>query len=102
LAGGKSGAHMIEGIGAGYVVPMWKPDMADEIDHVSTAEANKMALRLAREEGLLAGNSTGANVIAALRLAEKLGPGSTIVTVMCDTGMKYLRTFGAGLVDAYS
>ena len=56
-----------------------------------------MALRLAREEGLFAGTSTGANVIAALRLAEQLGAGSTVVTIMCDTGMKYLRTYGAKL-----
>lgn len=56
-----------------------------------------MALRLAREEGLFAGTSTGGNVIAALRLAEQLGPNATIVTVMCDTGMKHLRTFGAKL-----
>ena len=49
---------------------------------------------LAREEGLFAGTSTGANVYAALRLAERLGPDATVVTVMCDTGMKYLRTFG--------
>jgi cysteine synthase A len=54
-----------------------------------------MAIRLAREEGLFAGTSTGANVIAGFRLAEQLGPGSSIVTVMCDTGMKYLKTFGA-------
>ena len=54
-----------------------------------------MALRLAREEGLFAGTSTGANVIAALRLAEQLGPDATVVTIMCDTGMKYLKTFGA-------
>ena len=53
-----------------------------------------MALRLAREEGLFAGTSTGANVIAALRVAEEFGPGATVVTVMCDTGMKYLRTLG--------
>jgi cysteine synthase A len=56
-----------------------------------------MAFRLAREEGLFAGSSTGANVIAALRLAEQLGPGATVVTVMCDTGMKYLKTFGVKL-----
>ena len=56
-----------------------------------------MALRLAREEGLFAGTSTGANVVAALRLAEALGPGATIVSVMCDTGMKYLGTFRAEL-----
>jgi cysteine synthase A len=57
---------------------------------VSTEEAAAMAMRLAREEGLFAGTSTGGNVIAALRLAEQLGPDSTIVTIMCDTGMKYL------------
>ena len=53
-----------------------------------------MALRLAREEGVFAGTSTGANLVAALRLAERLGPEATVVTVMCDTGMKYLRSFG--------
>ena len=53
-----------------------------------------MALRLAREEGLFAGTSTGANVIAALRIAESLDRGATVVTIMCDTGMKYLKTFG--------
>ena len=63
-------------------------------DVVSTEEARAMALRLAREEGLFAGTSTGANVVAALRLAEQLGPEATIVTVMCDTGMKYLKSFG--------
>lgn len=90
LSGGKSGAHKIDGIGAGYVVPLWEPDIADGIEGVSTADASAMALRLAREEGLFAGTSTGANVIAALRLAERMDPGATIVTVMCDTGMKYL------------
>jgi cysteine synthase A len=62
-----------------------------------TDEANAMALRLAREEGLFAGSSTGANVIAALRVAEQLRPDATIVTIMCDTGMKYLKTYGAKL-----
>jgi cysteine synthase A len=79
------------------VVPLWKPEIADHIERVSTADATTMALRLAREEGLFAGTSTGSNVIAALRLAERLGPGTTIVTVMCDTGMKYLKTYGAAL-----
>ena len=69
-------------------------DIADAIEQVSTEEARAMALRLAREEGLFAGTSTGGNVIAALRLAERLGPGATIVTVMCDTGIMYLRSFG--------
>ena len=54
-----------------------------------------MAFRLAREEGIFAGTSTGANVIAALRVAEDLGRDATVVTVACDTGMKYLKTFGA-------
>ncbi len=90
LSGGPSGAHKIDGIGAGYVVPLWKPEIADRIERVSTDEAAAMAQRLAREEGLFAGTSTGANVLAALRLAEQLGPGATIVTVLCDTGMKYL------------
>ena len=97
LSGGQSGSHKIDGIGAGFVVPLWKDDIADQIERVSTDEANEMALRLAREEGLFAGSSTGANVIAALRLAKQLGGGATIVTVMCDTGMKYLKTFGSKL-----
>ena len=59
-----------------------------------------MALRLAREEGLFAGSSTGANVIAALRLAEQLGPDRTVVTVMCDTGMKHLKTSGQKLAGS--
>ncbi|WP_201834271.1 PLP-dependent cysteine synthase family protein [Microvirga zambiensis] len=97
LSGGPSGAHKIDGIGAGYVVPLWDKGIADGIERVSTDEAMAMAFRLAREEGLFAGTSTGANVIAALRLAETLGPDATIVTVMCDTGMKYLKIFGAKL-----
>jgi cysteine synthase A len=90
LSGGHPGAHKIDGIGAGFVVPLWHKDIADQIEKISTQEAAAMATRLAREEGLFAGTSTGANVIAALRLAEQLGPDATIVTVMCDTGMKYL------------
>jgi cysteine synthase A len=90
LSGGQAGAHKIDGIGAGFVVPLWREGVADQIEQVSTEEAAAMAIRLAREEGLFAGTSTGANVVAALRLAEQLGPGATVVTVMCDTGMKYL------------
>jgi len=97
LSGGKTGAHKIDGIGAGFVVPMWRRDIADQIELVFTEEAMAMAFRLAREEGLFAGTSTGCNVIAALRLAEQLGPHATVVTVMCDTGMKYLKTYGAKL-----
>jgi cysteine synthase len=97
LSGGKPGSHKIDGIGAGFVVPLWQKGIADQIEQVSTEEAVGMALRLAREEGLFAGTSTGANVIAALRLAEQLGPDATVVTIMCDTGMKYLKTYGAAL-----
>ena len=98
LSGGRPGSHKIDGVGAGFVVPLWQKDVADQIEQVSTEEAMAMAIRLAREEGLFAGTSTGGNVIAALRLAEQLGPDATIVTVMCDTGMKYLKTYGTALV----
>ena len=74
------------------VVPLWKPGLADEIITVSAADAMAMARRLAREEGLFAGASSGANVVAALRLAARLGPEATIVTLMIDTGIKYLST----------
>lgn len=90
LSGGPPGGHEIDGIGAGFVVPLWQAGIADRIEQVSTEEAAAMSLRLAREEGLFAGTSTGANVVAALRLADQLGSGATLVTVMCDTGMKYL------------
>jgi len=97
LSGGASGAHKIDGVGAGYVVPLWRADLVDAVEPVSTADAMAMALRLAREEGLFAGTSTGGNVVAALRLAERLEPGATIVTLMCDTGMKYLNSLAAAL-----
>lgn len=92
LSGGPSGTHRIEGVGAGFVVPLWRPEVVDEILAVSTEEAMVMARRLARAEALFAGTSTGANLVAALRVAERLGPEATVVTVMCDTGMKYLST----------
>jgi cysteine synthase len=94
LSGGAPGAHKIDGIGAGFVVPLWREGIADAIEPVSTEEARAMALRLAREEGLFAGTSTGANVVAALRLAGQMPRAATIVTIMCDTGMKYLKSFG--------
>ena len=95
LAGGRPGSHKIDGVGAGFVVPLWQEGIADHIEPVSTQEAIAMSLRLAREEGLFAGTSTGGNVVAALRLAEGLWRGATVITVLCDTGMKYLKTFSA-------
>jgi cysteine synthase A len=95
LSGSPSGAHGIDGVGAGYVVPLWQADAADAIERVTTGEARSMALRLAREEGLFGGASTGANLVAALRVAARLDRDATVVTLMCDTGMKYLETFGA-------
>ena len=76
----------------GYVVPLWKAELANEIMAVSARDAMAMARRLAREEGLFAGASTGANVVASLRLAERLGPDATIVTILIDSGIKYLST----------
>lgn len=92
LSGGRSGSHRIEGTGAGFVVPHWDPSLANEVEAVSSAEAMAMARRLAREEGIFAGTSTGANVVSALREAARLGPDATIVTVAVDSGMKYLST----------
>jgi cysteine synthase len=91
LSGGKPGSHKIDGVGAGFVVPLWEHGIADRIEKVSTEEATEMQLRLAREEGLFAGTSTGANVIVAIRMTEEFASGATIVAVMCDTGMKYLK-----------
>lgn len=92
LTGGEPGAHKIEGVGPGFVPPMWNHDLADEVMLVSTEEAKDMTRRLAKEEGLVAGTSSGANVVAALRVAERLGPGKTIITLLCDSGLKYLST----------
>ncbi len=92
LSGRETGSHEIEGIGAGFVVPLWDPSAIDEVATVSTEEAKAMARRLAREEGLFAGTSTGGNVSVALKVAERLGPEATVVTLMCDSGIKYLST----------
>jgi cysteine synthase A len=92
LSGGQGGSHKIEGTGVGFVVPLWRDDVADEIETVSTEEAMATARRLAREEGIFAGTSTGGNVAAALRVAERLGTGRTVVTMAVDSGMKYLST----------
>ena len=92
LRGGQPGPHSIEGVGVGFVPPLWDPAIVDEILPVSTEDAEDMARRLARDEALFAGTSSGANVVAALRVARRLGPGSVVVTLMADSGLKYLST----------
>jgi cysteine synthase A len=92
LLGGEPGPHKIEGVGIGYIPPLWDPALVDEIVPVRTADAKEMARRLARDEALFAGTSSGANVLAALQVAERLGPGAKVVTLMADSGLKYLST----------
>jgi cysteine synthase A len=92
LSGGASGGHGIEGIGPGFVPPRWNEATANEIIAVSTSDAKAMSRRLAREEALFAGTSSGANIVAALQVAERLGPEGTVVTLLCDSGLKYLST----------
>lgn len=92
LSGGPPGPHKIEGVGVGFVPPLWDPSLVDEIAAVPTEDAKAMARRLAREEALFAGTSSGANVLAALRVAQRLGPGKTVVTLLADSGLKYLDT----------
>jgi cysteine synthase A len=92
LQGGPAGAHRIEGIGIGRTPPLWDPTLVDEIVSVSTDQAEAMARRLARDEGLFAGTSSGANVAAAVEVARRLGPGAKVVTLMVDSGLKYVST----------
>lgn len=92
LSGGPSGAHRIEGIGIGFIPPLWRRERVHDIEPVSTDAAKAMARRLAREEGILAGASSGANVVAALRVASRLGPDATVATLICDSGLRYLST----------
>ncbi len=92
LSGGSSGSHRIEGIGIGFIPPLWHADEVDEILTVPTDEAMAMARRLAREEGIFAGTSTGANVVAALRVAQRLGRDATVATIIVDSGLRYLST----------
>lgn len=92
LTGGQAGPHKIEGVGIGYTPPLWEPTLVDDIVPVKTDDAKEMARRLAREEALFAGTSSGANVIAAIQVAERLGPGAKVVTLIADSGLKYLNT----------
>jgi cysteine synthase len=92
LLGGQPGAHKIEGVGVGFIPPLWEATLVDEILPVRTDDAKKMARRLAREEALFAGTSSGANVVAAIQVAQRLGPRAKVVTLMVDSGLKYLST----------
>jgi len=92
LLGGQPGPHKIEGVGIGYIPPLWAPTLVDEIVPVKTDDAKEMARRIAREEAFFAGTSSGANVLAAINVAEKLGPDAKVVTLMVDSGLKYLST----------
>lgn len=91
LSGGPPGNHGIDGTAAGFVPPQFDPTLVTEVLALPEAEARQMARRLAQEEGVFAGTSTGMNVLAALRLAAELGTGGVVVTVACDTGLKYLN-----------
>ncbi len=92
LSGGQPGAHRIEGIGIGFIPPMWDPDLPEEVIPISTTDAENMARRLAREEGLFAGTSSGANVLAAIQVGRRLGSGARVATPLVDSGLKYLST----------
>jgi cysteine synthase A len=92
LLGRPAGPHKIEGVGIGYTPPLWEPALVDDIVAVRTDDAKIMARRLSREEALFAGTSSGANVLAAIQIGERLGPDANVVTLMADSGLKYLST----------
>lgn len=92
LSGGQPGPHKIQGIGAGFIPDVLNTAIYDEVIRVTNEDAYETVRRLAREEGVLVGISSGANVFAALQVARKLGPGKSVVTILCDTGERYLST----------
>ncbi len=100
LAGGEPGPSKIQGLNAGFVPANYDPSVVDELLHVEDAEAWRTKVRLAREEGLLVGISSGANVAAALRVAERLGAGRHVVTFLADTGERYFSLAGYFVEDA--
>jgi len=91
ISKGVTGAHHVEGIGIGFVPPMLDKDFYDEARGIDEVGARGMAWRLAREEGIFAGTSSGMNVLGACEIAQELGPGHVVVTVAVDTGLKYLE-----------
>ena len=92
ISKGTAGTHQIEGIGVGFIPPLLRREMYDDVVTVTEDDAKMMARRLALEEGIFAGTSTGANVVAAIDQAKKMDEGARIVTVAVDTGLKYLST----------
>ena len=92
LSGGEPGPHKIQGIGAGFVPEVLNRDVLDRVIRVEVDDAIAVARRLAREEGILAGISSGANCHAACEVARDLGPGNKVLTIVCDTGERYLTT----------
>ncbi len=98
ISGGKAGTHHVEGVGIGFLPPLLDRDFFDEARGIDEAEAREMAWRLAREEGIFTGTSSGMNVIGACAIARELGPDHTVVTVAVDSGLKYLAgdLFGEG------
>ena len=90
IAGGAPGAHHVEGIGIGFKPPLLDPGSYDEVRSVDEQLARETARRMAREEGIFGGTSSGLNVAAAIQLATELGPGRTVATVCVDSGLKYL------------
>lgn len=92
LSGKPSGSHQIEGIGIGFIPPLWRREEVNEIFMVASDEAKAMARRLAREEAIFAGTSSGANIVAALQVAKRLGTGATVGTIIIDSGLRYVST----------
>ncbi|UQC87322.1 uncharacterized protein CLUP02_12826 [Colletotrichum lupini] len=91
ITGGQAGSHGVEGIGIGFLPPLLDKKLYDEARAVSEDEARFMCRRLARDEGISAGVSTGLNVVAAIRLAAEIGAGKKVITIACDSGLKYLN-----------
>jgi len=92
LSGGDPGPHGIQGIGAGFIPDILDTSIYNEVMPISDKQAIETTHRLAREQGLLVGISAGANVYAAAQIAKRLGPGKNVVTILCDTGERYLST----------
>lgn len=90
ISEGRAGEHHVEGIGIGFIPPLLDASLYDEARGISEPEARNMCRRLTKEEGILVGVSSGLNIVGALEIARELGPGKSVVTVACDTGLKYL------------